>query len=102
MCCFAGLVVEAAHQEQIYNGGFDGMYTYFASNTFVYGSTPSNWNKISGYCKNRQLLFAPSIGPGYIDTEVSEFTFAQAAITSISVLLSPVIYCFLLLSRAQL
>ena len=67
----SGLVVEAEHQEQLYNGGFDGMYTYFASDTFVYGSMPSKWSKISTYCKTRQLMFSPSVGPGYIDTEVS-------------------------------
>lgn len=66
----AGLVVEVEHQEQLYNGGFDGMYTYFASDTFRYGSTPSRWSKISSYCKMRQLLWAPRVGPGYIDTEV--------------------------------
>lgn len=65
-----GLAVEAAHLDQNYNSGFDGMYTYFASDTFVFGSMPSNWNRISKYCKGRELLFIPSVGPGYIDTEV--------------------------------
>lgn len=68
---FAGLAVEAGHLEQIYNSGFDGMYTYFASDTFVYGSKPMNWNHISSYCKQREMMFIPSVGPGYIDTEVS-------------------------------
>mgnify|MGYP001792251846 FL=1 len=66
----SGLAVEAAHLEKIYNSGFDGMYTYFASDTFVYGSKPMNWNHISSYCKQREMMFIPSVGPGYIDTEV--------------------------------
>ncbi|KAF6016787.1 MANEA [Bugula neritina] len=67
---FIGLAVESNHLPQIYNAGFDGLYTYFASNSFVYGSRPSHWNSMSKYCKEREMLFIPSVGPGYIDTEV--------------------------------
>ncbi|XP_067945702.1 glycoprotein endo-alpha-1,2-mannosidase-like [Watersipora subatra] len=67
---FVGLAVESQHPEQIYNAGFDGVYTYFASDTFVFGSKPSNWRKISSFCKTRDMMFIPSVGPGYIDTEV--------------------------------
>ena len=63
--------MESSHPESIYNAGFDGMYTYFASDTFVFGSKPSNWHTISSFCKSRELMFIPSVGPGYIDTEVS-------------------------------
>jgi len=66
----SGLAVESNHLPQIYNAGFDGLYTYFASNSFVYGSRPSHWNSMSKYCKEREMLFIPSVGPGYIDTEV--------------------------------
>lgn len=79
-------------------GGFDGFYTYFASNDFTYGSSWKNWKSLSSFakkyftyklhyslycniaCNNRilyfirtkrnHLLFVPSVGPGYIDTRV--------------------------------
>ncbi|KAG7254486.1 hypothetical protein CRUP_037124, partial [Coryphaenoides rupestris] len=35
---FVALVVEERHKNEILAGGFDGMYTYFASNGFSFGS----------------------------------------------------------------
>jgi hypothetical protein len=85
--------------------GMDGVYTYFSSNGFVYGSkrnsgscvgrfmllvsfdvgdhefffqtlflrvlvvpgTVSNWKSMAAWCQRNQLLFVPSVGPGYND-----------------------------------
>ena len=47
---------------------FDGFYTYFASNGFTYGCNIKNWNILSKFARNNNLIFAPSVGPGYIDT----------------------------------
>lgn len=67
---FIGLLVENKHQHHILRSGFDGFYTYFATNRFTFGSTWGNWEKIGQWAKTNGLLFIPSVGPGYIDTEV--------------------------------
>ena len=51
-------------------GGFDGFYTYFATDRFTYGSTPVNWPRLAQWAKEHGLLFIPSVGPGYIDTRI--------------------------------
>jgi glycoprotein endo-alpha-1,2-mannosidase len=50
--------------------GFDGFYTYFAIDGFVYGSTTSNWQHLSDFASKHDLIFIPSVGPGYIDTRI--------------------------------
>ena len=67
---FIGLLVEGKHQSHILKSGFDGFYTYFATNGFTFGSTWGNWDKIGQWAASNRLLFIPSVGPGYIDTEV--------------------------------
>ena len=47
----------------------DGFYSYFAS-PISWGSTPSNWAQAAGFAKSHSLIFAPSVGPGYVDTRV--------------------------------
>ncbi|XP_072534915.1 glycoprotein endo-alpha-1,2-mannosidase-like protein [Salminus brasiliensis] len=67
---FIALIVEERHKHDILAGGFDGMYTYFASNGFSYGSSHQNWKGIKVFCDGNNLLFVPSVGPGYIDTSI--------------------------------
>ncbi|XP_067281747.1 glycoprotein endo-alpha-1,2-mannosidase-like protein [Pseudorasbora parva] len=67
---FIALIVEERHKQDIQAGGFDGMYTYFASNGFSFGSSHQNWKAIKAFCDKNNLLFVPSAGPGYIDTAV--------------------------------
>ena len=67
---FIGLLVEGKHQNEILKAGFDGFYTYFATNGFTFGSSWKNWPIISQWAKSNNLMFIPSVGPGYIDTEV--------------------------------
>jgi glycoprotein endo-alpha-1,2-mannosidase len=43
--------------------GFGGMYTYDA----IAGNTAPGWTGASAYCRANGLVWAPSIGPGYID-----------------------------------
>lgn len=54
----------------ILKSGFDGFYTYYASEGFMYGSTSSNWATLSEFAKQHNLLFIPCPGPGYIDTRI--------------------------------
>lgn len=65
-----GLVVSADHLEHVKNSGFDGFYNYFASDGFSYGSTISNWPALSAFAKRNNMLFVPSVGPGYSDLRV--------------------------------
>ncbi|KAL3881816.1 hypothetical protein ACJMK2_028208 [Sinanodonta woodiana] len=67
---FIGLLVEFNHQKELLDGGFDGFYSYFAANGFTYGSSWHRWKEINSFAKLHNLLFIPSVGPGYIDTEV--------------------------------
>ncbi|XP_010897417.2 glycoprotein endo-alpha-1,2-mannosidase-like protein isoform X2 [Esox lucius] len=67
---FIALIVEERHKHDILAGGFDGMYTYFASNGFSFGSSHQNWKAAKAFCDDNNLLFIPSAGPGYIDTAV--------------------------------
>ncbi|XP_060588378.1 glycoprotein endo-alpha-1,2-mannosidase-like isoform X2 [Ruditapes philippinarum] len=69
-CIFIGLLVEHMHRDHVFESGFDGFYTYFATNMFTYGSTWKNWPLLAQFAQSKGLLFIPSIGPGYIDTEV--------------------------------
>uniref|UniRef100_A0A3Q3L0A9 Mannosidase endo-alpha like n=1 Tax=Mastacembelus armatus TaxID=205130 RepID=A0A3Q3L0A9_9TELE len=67
---FVALIVEERHKHGILASGFDGIYTYFASNGFSFGSSHQNWKAIKTFCDANNLLFIPSVGPGYIDTTV--------------------------------
>jgi len=67
---FIGLLVEYKHRFDIKKAGFDGFYTYFASNGFSYGSSWKNWKSLASYAFKSSLIFIPSVGPGYMDTRV--------------------------------
>ncbi|CAH1799318.1 unnamed protein product [Owenia fusiformis] len=67
---FIGLIVERNHRDQLTDAGFDGMYTYFASDGFSFGSSITRWKQIAEYAKSKDLLFIPSVGPGYIDEKI--------------------------------
>lgn len=67
---FLGLLVDMQHRYHIKKSQFDGFYTYFATNSFTYGSTWKNWRSLSKFAMQNGLIFVPSVGPGYIDTQV--------------------------------
>lgn len=67
---FIGLLVEEKHKGEVLAAGFDGIYTYFATNSFSYGSSQRNWRSIKAFCDSNSLIFIPSVGPGYIDTSI--------------------------------
>eukprot|EP00794_Sanderia_malayensis_P000135 gene135-747_t len=64
------LAVEFAHTRYVTVGGFDGLYTYFATNGFTFGSTWKNWPELARVCQESDALFIPSVGPGYVDTSI--------------------------------
>ena len=63
-------MVEMNHRRYLDVGGFDGFYTYFATDKFTYGSTWRFWPHLETMAKQTNTLFIPSVGPGYIDTMV--------------------------------
>ncbi|XP_065100865.2 glycoprotein endo-alpha-1,2-mannosidase [Paramisgurnus dabryanus] len=67
---FISLLVNEGHKKDILYAGFDGVYTYFATNGFTYGSSNHNWRSIKSFCDYNDLIFIPSVGPGYIDTSI--------------------------------
>lgn len=67
---FIGLLVESGHKQHIVDSHFDGFYTYFATNQFTYGSTWKKWPELAEFAHTKGLTFIPSVGPGYVDTEV--------------------------------
>lgn len=67
---FVALLVEEKHKGAILAGGFDGVYTYFATNGFSYGSSYQHWTSIRSFCDAHGLIFVPSVGPGYVDTSI--------------------------------
>ena len=69
-CVAIALLVDDKHKQFVLRGGFDGFYTYFASDRFSYGSSPSNWAALGQFARDNNLIFIPSFGPGYDDTRV--------------------------------
>eukprot|EP01087_Luapelamoeba_hula_P018436 TRINITY_DN5937_c2_g1_i2.p1 TRINITY_DN5937_c2_g1~~TRINITY_DN5937_c2_g1_i2.p1 ORF type:complete len:496 (-),score=78.63 TRINITY_DN5937_c2_g1_i2:112-1599(-) len=65
-----GLLVERSHLANLVTGGFDGAFTYFATDRFTYGSTISHWPEIAQWAEKHNKMFIPSVGPGYIDTRI--------------------------------
>lgn len=76
-CIFLGLLVDLSHRSHIKKSQFDGFYTYFASNSFTYGSTWKNWRSLSKFALQNGLIFIPSVGPGYIDTQIRPWNSAS-------------------------
>ncbi|MCW5551413.1 MAG: hypothetical protein KIS67_04520 [Verrucomicrobiae bacterium] len=65
-----GLWVKEKEQDFMLRGGFDGFYTYFATDGFTYGSTLKNWPRLAQWAREQQMLFVPCVAPGYIDTRI--------------------------------
>jgi len=65
-----GLWVDREHESFFKQAQFDGFYTYFAATGFTYGSTPSNWPAMKQFAEQNNMLFIPSVGPGYVDTRI--------------------------------
>ena len=67
---FISLIIEIQDTTKILSNGFDGSYSYFASNGFTQASTNTNWKLLQNWATNNEMLFIPSVGPGYIDTRI--------------------------------
>jgi len=67
---FIGLWTTGFDGEFAVKSGFDGFYTYFASDGFAYGSTTSKWPDMAAFAHENNLIYIPSVGPGYADTRI--------------------------------
>ena len=65
-----GLWVKPDEERFMLEGGFDGFYTYFATDGFTFGSTVSHWPKLADWARAHGKLFVPCVAPGYIDTRI--------------------------------
>lgn len=74
---FVGLLADVQHRYHVKKSHFDGFYTYFATNGFTYGSTWKNWKSLARFASDNGLVFIPSVGPGYVDTQVRPWNTAN-------------------------
>jgi glycoprotein endo-alpha-1,2-mannosidase len=65
-----GLWVQEDEGAFFTEGGFDGFYTYFASDGFTFGSSTKNWKELAAWARQNDLTFIPCVGPGYLDTRI--------------------------------
>ena len=63
--------------EALLAGGFDGAYTYFATDGFTYGSTAANWPAMAAFARAHAWLLVPCVGPGYADLRVRPWNTAN-------------------------
>ena len=65
-----GLWVKQDEERFFLDGHFDGLYTYFATDGFTYGSTWENWKTLADWARDHDKLFVPCVAPGYVDTRI--------------------------------
>ena len=65
-----GLWLYEQHGNDLYNAGFNGIYTYFATDGFSYGSTTRNWKEMKAFCDEKMMVCSFSVGPGYDDSKI--------------------------------
>ena len=57
--------------------GYDGLFTYFASDAHSYGSNASNWKSMNDFAASNDLLLIPAVSPGYDDLKVRPWNSAM-------------------------
>jgi glycoprotein endo-alpha-1,2-mannosidase len=67
---FIGLWLADPNGRDLHRSGFDGVYSYFATDGFSYGSSRENWRAMCAFAVQRQMLCSLSISPGYDDTKI--------------------------------
>jgi len=65
-----GLWVKEDEERFMLEGGFDGFYTYFATDGFTYGSTTRHWPRLAEWARAHGKLCVPCVAPGYNDTRI--------------------------------
>jgi len=65
-----GLILNENDTGFIEAAGMDGGYAYFVVDGFSYASTTANWPALVAWAREKDLLFIPSVGPGYSDLRI--------------------------------
>lgn len=65
-----GLFLDNQHGRDMLDAGFDGFYTYFATDGFSHGSSSTNWRNMCRFARSHRMLCILSVGPGYNDTKI--------------------------------
>ena len=65
---FIGLWLQSQDGRELLTGGFNGIYTYFASEGFSYGSTTRMWKSMCEFARSHSMYCILSVGPGYDDS----------------------------------
>jgi len=71
------LYLDERDQQFVAEAELDGAYTYFAATGFTRGSTPHYWRGASEAMVAKGKMFVPSVGPGYNDTLIRPWNYAQ-------------------------
>lgn len=69
-CVVLGLWLDRSHGEDLQAGGFNGFYTYFASEGFSFGSSPRHWEWMCRFAREHGMVCSLSVGPGYKDDKI--------------------------------
>ena len=67
---YIGLYLSRGNERYAVEGGFDGLYTYFAATAFSDGTRVAEWPRLSTWARQNSKLFVPCVGPGYDDSRV--------------------------------
>lgn len=60
-----------------YDDGAIGYITYFATERFSWSATAENWPKLSSACIQRNMMFIPTVAPGYNDSQIDRWNSKQ-------------------------
>ena len=74
---FMGLWLAGADGEALDAGGFDGAYSYFATDGFSHGATSAHWPQMAAFLRARGMAFSPTVGPGYDDSRIRPWNTAN-------------------------
>lgn len=68
---YLGMIDSERHlADHIKAAKFDGFYNYFPNNRRSWASSWANWDVLTTFAQTHDLIFIPSISPGYLDLRV--------------------------------
>lgn len=56
--------------EKALSQGYDGFFTFFATDSHSYGSNSSHWQQMRSFAHDHGKHFIPSVSPGYDDSKI--------------------------------